>query len=246
MSGIDFPSDSLCPGYKFVQEFGPNEEYEEEEEVFYVTMELGNIEPTLVPSSDSIRLILAGTIFKGSHDLLLGSELLFTEKKDEQDRSKRHLSYVGTTSQRIQFREVQLRPKSDSTGLSTADKDSGESSPTETSGYAHGLDCVTGKEAPQKKTRRKGPKPKEKEKETGNAGDGLDPAAKPKKKGKKKSGRKGKEKEDDDYDGEANDETTGESRRTSNKKRKRGETNDGGENKLVGGQGDAEQSQNLD
>uniref|UniRef100_A0A0W0FRZ5 Transcription factor TFIIIC triple barrel domain-containing protein n=1 Tax=Moniliophthora roreri TaxID=221103 RepID=A0A0W0FRZ5_MONRR len=91
MSGIDFPSDSLCPGYKFVQEFGPNEEYEEEEEVFYVTMELGNIEPTLVPSSDSIRLIgldtptpflqLAGTIFKGSHDLLLGSELLFTEKK---------------------------------------------------------------------------------------------------------------------------------------------------------------------
>ncbi|EEB93300.1 hypothetical protein MPER_08067 [Moniliophthora perniciosa FA553] len=83
---------SLCPGYKFVQEFGPDEEYEEEEEeVFYVTMELGNIEPTLVPSSDSIRLIgldtptpflqLAGTIFKGSHDLLLGSELLFTEKK---------------------------------------------------------------------------------------------------------------------------------------------------------------------
>ena len=52
---------SLCPGYKQVESFGPNEEYEDEEEVCYVTLDMGNVEPTLVPSSSSYRLIVSAT-----------------------------------------------------------------------------------------------------------------------------------------------------------------------------------------
>lgn len=50
----------LCPGYKEVEEFGPDEEYEEEE-VFYVSLDMGNVEPTLVPTSSSYRLIVSLT-----------------------------------------------------------------------------------------------------------------------------------------------------------------------------------------
>jgi general transcription factor 3C polypeptide 6 len=52
----------LFPGYKQVDSFGPDEEYElEEEEVSYVTLDLGRIEPTLIPSSSTYRLIVSGT-----------------------------------------------------------------------------------------------------------------------------------------------------------------------------------------
>jgi hypothetical protein len=51
---------SLCPGYKQVESFGPDEEYEDEE-VCYVTLDMGNVEPTLVPSSSSYRLIVRAT-----------------------------------------------------------------------------------------------------------------------------------------------------------------------------------------
>ena len=49
---------TLCPGFTHVEEFDPNEEYERGEEVSYVTFDLGNIEPTLVPSSSTYRLIV--------------------------------------------------------------------------------------------------------------------------------------------------------------------------------------------
>ncbi|KAF9493957.1 hypothetical protein BDN71DRAFT_1394080 [Pleurotus eryngii] len=86
------PSASSFSGYKRVDAFGAEQEYEEDsEEVSYVTLDLGVIEPTLVPSSAEYRLIgldtptpflqLSGTIFKGQHDLLLGTELLFMEEK---------------------------------------------------------------------------------------------------------------------------------------------------------------------
>ncbi|KAJ7640170.1 hypothetical protein B0H17DRAFT_898924, partial [Mycena rosella] len=111
---------SLCPGYKEVDAFGPDEEYEEEE-VTYVTLDLGNVDPTLLPSSSSCRLIgldtptpflqLSGTIFKGRHDTLLGTELLFTDGKDAVDWSKRSTTHVANTEQRICFKEVQLKPK---------------------------------------------------------------------------------------------------------------------------------------
>ena len=52
------PETSLAPGYKQVEAFGPDEEYESEEEVEYVTLDLGAVEPALVPSSSSFRLIV--------------------------------------------------------------------------------------------------------------------------------------------------------------------------------------------
>ncbi|KAG6333202.1 hypothetical protein ID866_5884 [Astraeus odoratus] len=115
------PPQTLVPGYKQVEAFGPDDEYEEEEEVFYVTLDLGAVEPTLVPSSSGYRLIgldtptpylqLAGSIFQGRHDSLLGTELLFTEEKHDTDRTKRSLVHAGTTEQRICFKEVQLIQK---------------------------------------------------------------------------------------------------------------------------------------
>ncbi len=51
---------SLCPGYHQVTEFGPDDDYkEEEEEIFYVTLELGNVEPSLIPSCDSYHLVVS-------------------------------------------------------------------------------------------------------------------------------------------------------------------------------------------
>ncbi|KAJ4486685.1 hypothetical protein C8J55DRAFT_424262 [Lentinula edodes] len=115
------PSVGLCPGYRHVEQFGPDEEYEDEVEDLYVTLDLGAVEPTLIPSSSTYRLIgldtptpfmqLSGTVLQGRHESLLGTELLFVEGKDAQDRSKRHLSFTSTTEQRIRFKEVQLRPK---------------------------------------------------------------------------------------------------------------------------------------
>lgn len=52
---------TLLPGYKHVESFGPDSEYEEEE-VEYVTLDLGTVEPTLVPSSSSYRLIVSATL----------------------------------------------------------------------------------------------------------------------------------------------------------------------------------------
>ena len=55
---------TLFPGFKQVESFGPDEDYEHlengeiEEEVVYVTLDLGQVEPTLVPSSSSYRLIV--------------------------------------------------------------------------------------------------------------------------------------------------------------------------------------------
>lgn len=60
-SGYVMPAPtSLCPGFRHVEEFDPSEEYESGEEVSYVTFDLGNIEPTLVPSSSTYRLIVSG------------------------------------------------------------------------------------------------------------------------------------------------------------------------------------------
>ncbi|SJL06780.1 uncharacterized protein ARMOST_10122 [Armillaria ostoyae] len=105
---------SLCPGYHQVTQFGPDDDYEEEEEIFYVTLELGNVEPVLIPSCDSYYLVgldtptpflqLAGTVLKGRHETLLGTELLFSEHEHA-------VSYMESTRQRICFREVRLEEK---------------------------------------------------------------------------------------------------------------------------------------
>ncbi|KAF8840476.1 hypothetical protein BDN67DRAFT_645284 [Paxillus ammoniavirescens] len=125
------PAQTLIPGYKQVESFGPDEDYfDEEEEVSYVTLDLGMVEPTLLPTSSTYRLIgldtptpflqLSGSIFKGRHDSLLGTELLFTEEKNDTERNKRSFAHVGSTEQRIRFKEVQLKEKAPSEPSSRA------------------------------------------------------------------------------------------------------------------------------
>ncbi|KAI0641806.1 hypothetical protein C8Q79DRAFT_989477 [Trametes meyenii] len=134
-------SSALFLGYKHVEAFGPDEEYESEEEVEYVTLDLGTIEPTLVPSSSSYRLIgldsptpylqLSGTKLKGQHQSLLGTELLFTEARDDQQHAqgKKPLIHVATTERRIRFKEVELRPKGEA---SASDGPTGSTSKSST------------------------------------------------------------------------------------------------------------------
>nr|GAT54382.1 predicted protein [Mycena chlorophos] len=114
----------LVPGYTQVDAFtAAEDEYEEEEEVVYVTLDLGGgVDSALLPSSKSYRLIgldtptpflqLSGTIFKGRHDELLGTELLFTEDQDAAgDWNKRTMTHVANTERRIVFKQVQLKDK---------------------------------------------------------------------------------------------------------------------------------------
>ncbi|PBK83385.1 hypothetical protein ARMGADRAFT_1089507 [Armillaria gallica] len=134
---------SLYPGYHQVNAFRPDNDYEEEEEIFYVTLELGNVEPALIPNCDSYHLVgldtptpflqLAGTILKGWHETLLGTELLFSEHEHA-------VSYMESTQQRICFREVRLEEK----GKAKAKADT----------FSPVLDRITGKLAPLPRRRR--------------------------------------------------------------------------------------------
>ncbi|KAI0288732.1 hypothetical protein BC826DRAFT_1035868 [Russula brevipes] len=117
----------LVPGFRQVDTFDSDECYERDEqgrvieEISYVTLDLGAVEPTLVPSSSTYRLIgldtpspflqLSGTIFQGTHQSLLGTELLFTEEKDLHDQARRKVSHLANTSQRIRFKQVEVQPK---------------------------------------------------------------------------------------------------------------------------------------
>ncbi len=56
---LSLPAMSLYPGYHQVNAFGPDDDYEEEEEIFYVTLELENVEPALIPSCDSYYLVVS-------------------------------------------------------------------------------------------------------------------------------------------------------------------------------------------
>ena len=55
---------TLVPGYHHVEQFGDDDEYERDEhgniieEVEYVTLDVGVVEPTLVPSTTAYRLIV--------------------------------------------------------------------------------------------------------------------------------------------------------------------------------------------
>ncbi|KAK6974604.1 hypothetical protein R3P38DRAFT_3131897 [Favolaschia claudopus] len=156
---------TLCPGYKQVETFGPDDEYEEEE-VVYVTLDLGDIEPSLIPRSSHYRLIgldtptpflqLSGTVFKGRHDGLLGTELLFTDGKDPSDSSKRAIVHVANTEQRINFKEVRLKPKQPAVGED-------DYLPFEDDGR-FGVDNITGKNPPMRKRAPRRPR-KDKEKD---------------------------------------------------------------------------------
>ncbi|KAM6499154.1 hypothetical protein JOM56_004662 [Amanita muscaria] len=163
---MESTSTSLYPGYTHVEQFGADEDYESEEEVSYVTFDLGNIEPTLVPSSSTYRLIgldtptpylqLSGTILKGRHDSLLGTELLFTDEKDPQDRNKRSVVHVANTEQRVVFKEVRLQSKEQDTTCSQ------RTDPTQAPGLStatqpnkrHGIESVLGPARPKRKTKK--------------------------------------------------------------------------------------------
>ncbi|EIW74288.1 hypothetical protein CONPUDRAFT_160328 [Coniophora puteana RWD-64-598 SS2] len=113
----------LLPGYRQVTAFDDDDEYESGEEVEYVTLDLGAIEPLLVPSTDQYALIgldtptpflqLSGTVLRGKHDELIGTEMLFSDERDQdaEHREKRSLTHVASTSRRIRFRPVELRPR---------------------------------------------------------------------------------------------------------------------------------------
>ncbi|KZV93359.1 hypothetical protein EXIGLDRAFT_835774 [Exidia glandulosa HHB12029] len=113
----------LIPGYEHVEQFDNDDEYESGEEVEYVTLDLGNVEPTLVAQTSTYRLAgldtptpflqLSGSTFKGEHTKLLGSEILFANGRDDANPAHRFVVPHGVTSSRIRFSEVQVRPLQD-------------------------------------------------------------------------------------------------------------------------------------
>ncbi|KAG6886335.1 hypothetical protein C0992_004499 [Termitomyces sp. T32_za158] len=195
---------SLCPGYKHVAAFAPDDEYDDDEEVAYVTLDLGSVEPTLVPNADAWKgldtptpfMQLSGTILKGRHDELLGTELLFTEGKDPHDSAKKTLVHVASTEQRICFREVRLVPKGAGadlgggvgvgvgSGAGTTKKgkgksrESGEAPPLEWSAEAEAaallVDRVAGKTVPRTRAARRKGRVRDADAEDGDLGEGED------------------------------------------------------------------------
>ncbi|KAF9050990.1 hypothetical protein BDZ89DRAFT_977112 [Hymenopellis radicata] len=154
----------LCPGYTHVDAFDPQDEYEEEEEeVSYVVLDLENVDPSLIPSSSTYRLIgldtptpfiqLSGTVLKGVHDSMLGTELIFTEDKESADRVRKPINYLAGSGQRVSFREVRLQRKED-------DPEGQEVPETELvlADDRHALDRTTGNAAPPPRKRRKSKK----------------------------------------------------------------------------------------
>ncbi len=61
----------LCPGYTQVETFGPDDEYDEEEEVVYVTLDLVDVDASLIPSSKAYRLMVSTSIVIRILDLTL-------------------------------------------------------------------------------------------------------------------------------------------------------------------------------
>ncbi|KAF9516026.1 hypothetical protein BS47DRAFT_1257445, partial [Hydnum rufescens UP504] len=61
------------------------------QQVTYVTLDLGATDPTMLPNASTYRLVgletptpflqVGNTVYKGSHETLLGSELLFKDGK---------------------------------------------------------------------------------------------------------------------------------------------------------------------
>jgi len=58
----DANTSGLCPGYRYVENFETIEnglEFEDEEEVFYVTLDLGDVHPTLLPTCSGYRIAVS-------------------------------------------------------------------------------------------------------------------------------------------------------------------------------------------
>jgi general transcription factor 3C polypeptide 6 len=62
MTAPNSTSAGLFPGYRQVEAFEADEEYElDSEEVVFVTLDVGDVEPSLVPGTSSYRLIVSPT-----------------------------------------------------------------------------------------------------------------------------------------------------------------------------------------
>ncbi|KAG2044161.1 hypothetical protein BDR03DRAFT_909846 [Suillus americanus] len=92
-------------------------------------VDLGAVESTLLPRTATKQikatpfLQLSGSFFSRRHDTVLGSELLFTETKNDSERITRSLRHVGVTVRRIRFKEVPLREKSPASAGNNSDND---------------------------------------------------------------------------------------------------------------------------
>ncbi|KAG8861011.1 hypothetical protein FRB91_011640 [Serendipita sp. 411] len=114
---------SIVEGYDQVPDFDNLEDSEyEEEEVCYVTLDLGPLDPSLLPKATSYQLIgletsqpflqVGGCVFRGQYENLLGTEILFQESAGTDPESGNHkVVPITTTENRIRFREVRLVPK---------------------------------------------------------------------------------------------------------------------------------------
>ncbi len=58
-SALSLPVMLLCPGYYQVTQFRPDNDYEEEQEIFYATLKLGNVKPILILNCDSYHLVVS-------------------------------------------------------------------------------------------------------------------------------------------------------------------------------------------
>jgi len=112
---------SLVPGSTQVHRFDEeDDEYEYEYETSYATLDLRNVDQNILLGSSSMKLIgldtatpylqFPGLTMQGAHDTLIGSELLFSDGRDPNDRSRRFVVPLGTTSARITFKPVELHP----------------------------------------------------------------------------------------------------------------------------------------
>ncbi|KAG2093522.1 uncharacterized protein F5147DRAFT_720860 [Suillus discolor] len=176
-------------GYRQVDSFGPDEEYSSDTEEFYVTLDLGTVEPTLLPSSSTYRLVgldtptpflqLSGSFFRGRHDTLLGSELLFNEGKNDSERNTRALAHVGVTERRIRFKEVQLRQKAPEQleeAPAVGANSSHNGAQAEAAGHSLGRMIGSVTEPRSRKRKKRRDKGKGKEKETSPQDEGRDDA----------------------------------------------------------------------
>ncbi|KAJ3482327.1 hypothetical protein NLJ89_g12146 [Agrocybe chaxingu] len=126
-------------------------------------------------------LQLQGTILQGRHDLLLGTELLFTDDKDTHG-TKRSVAHVGTTEQRIAFQEVTVTPKKPSEPEIIVDLE-----PPPAEDLDEKIDRMTGLSVPPTRAPRK--------KKTGSNAKGKEKATPGKSTRGRKAKGKGKEKE---------------------------------------------------
>ncbi|KAG2076644.1 hypothetical protein BDR04DRAFT_1089799 [Suillus decipiens] len=179
---------TTCPftGYRQVDSFGLDEDYVSDDEEFYVTLDLGTVEPTLLSSSSTYKLVgldtptpflqLSGSFFRGRHDTLLGSELLFTEGRNDSERNTRGLTHVGVTERRIRFKEVQLRQKAHEKLEEPVVGANSSQNGAQTEDPGHSLGRMIGSVTEPPSRKRKKRRDKGKEKETSPQEEGRDDA----------------------------------------------------------------------